>query len=342
MPVAVLLTTWSMGMSPPNLRVLFNVSFIVIGVIIASFGEIQFVMVGFLFQLGGILFEAIRLVMVQRLLSSSEYKMDPLVSLYYFAPVCAVMNGVVSLFLEIPYMTMENIYNAGIYTLLTNAMVAFMLNIAVVFLVSLVHKSRSSQLYIYIYRYICTNESTKDWQNVIPGPHPLRCPQGHHSRHHLRVLLQHPRHPAAAVRLHHRPGRHDVLQVGCRQAQGVRPGSQPHLGGVRRQKPRQAPHGRHRHGGRCPYSRGRLYDPLVQSQPGHEGSPASEHGRRRPHQGMNLVPRNNYLRSMVGRWKALNETITEQPSLSESPAEETKTKTFFLMDAKYSIGRTPR
>ena len=136
MPVAVLLTTWGMGMAPPNFKVLFNVSFIVIGVIIASFGEIQFVMVGFLFQLGGILFEAIRLVMVQRLLSSAEFKMDPLVSLYYFAPVCAVMNGTVALFLEVPEMTMDNIYNAGVYTLLLNAMVAFALNIAVVFLVS--------------------------------------------------------------------------------------------------------------------------------------------------------------------------------------------------------------
>ncbi|KAG8406863.1 hypothetical protein J3459_018583 [Metarhizium acridum] len=40
--------------------------------------------------------------MVQRLLSSADFKMDPLVSLYYFAPVCAVMNGVVALLLARP------------------------------------------------------------------------------------------------------------------------------------------------------------------------------------------------------------------------------------------------
>ncbi|KAK2812769.1 hypothetical protein FQN50_001098 [Emmonsiellopsis sp. PD_5] len=135
MPVAVLLTTWTMGVAPPNMKTLFNVSFIVIGVIIASFGEIQFVMIGFLYQIGGIAFEAIRLVMVQRLLSSAEFKMDPLVSLYYFAPVCAIMNGVVSLFLELPDLTMANIYNAGIITLLLNALVAFGLNVSVVFLI---------------------------------------------------------------------------------------------------------------------------------------------------------------------------------------------------------------
>lgn len=118
------------------MKTLFNVSFIVIGVVIASIGEIDFVVIGVLFQIGGIIFEAIRIVMVQRLLSSAEFKMDPLVSLYYFAPVCAIMNFVVALFWEIPIMTMADFYNVGLWTLLANAMCAFMLNVSVVFLVS--------------------------------------------------------------------------------------------------------------------------------------------------------------------------------------------------------------
>lgn len=124
-----------MGMAPVNLKVLMNVSVIVLGVVIASFGEIKFVLVGFLFQLGGIVFEATRLVMVQRLLSSSEFKMDPMVSLYYFAPVCAVMNGTVALFLEVPRVTMDHIYGVGVWVLVANAMVAFLLNVSVVFLI---------------------------------------------------------------------------------------------------------------------------------------------------------------------------------------------------------------
>ncbi|KAF2195753.1 TPT-domain-containing protein [Zopfia rhizophila CBS 207.26] len=134
-PVAVLLATWSLGVAPPNLKTLGNVSFIVIGVIIASMGEIQFVMIGFLFQVGGIIFEAIRLVMVQRLLSSAEFKMDPLVSLYYYAPACALMNGLVCLFGELPQMAMADIYRVGIFTLIANALVAFLLNVSVVFLI---------------------------------------------------------------------------------------------------------------------------------------------------------------------------------------------------------------
>ncbi len=134
-PVAVLLIGWAMGIHQADLKVLFNVSFIVLGVIIASFGEIKFVLLGVIFQLGGIFFEAIRLVMVERLLSSAEYKMDPLVSLYYFAPVCAIMNFCTALVFEIPRIQMEELYHVGLWILLANAMVAFALNVSVVFLV---------------------------------------------------------------------------------------------------------------------------------------------------------------------------------------------------------------
>ncbi|GAB7323198.1 hypothetical protein MBLNU13_g05690t1 [Cladosporium sp. NU13] len=134
-PVAVLLASWIMGVSPLNLKTLGNVSFIVLGVIIASYGEIKFVMTGFIFQLAGVAFEATRLVMVQKLLSSAEFKMDPLVSLYYFAPACAVMNGIVSLFIEVPGMTWADIQKVGYIIFILNALVAFALNVSVVFLI---------------------------------------------------------------------------------------------------------------------------------------------------------------------------------------------------------------
>lgn len=135
MPVVTLLTSWVMRVSEPNLKQLGNVSFIVLGVMIASFGEIKFVLIGFLFQCGGIIFEAIRLVMVQQLLSGAEFKMDPLVSLYYFAPVCALLNGCIALFVEVPQMTLLEVQNVGYSVLLANAMIAFLLNVSVVFLV---------------------------------------------------------------------------------------------------------------------------------------------------------------------------------------------------------------
>jgi hypothetical protein len=96
-------------------------------------------MIGFLFQAGGIFFEAVRLVMVQRLLSGGEFKMDPLVSLYYYAPACAIINGFIWLFMEMPKMSMDDITRLGSFTLLLNAMVAFALNVSVVFLVRAPH-----------------------------------------------------------------------------------------------------------------------------------------------------------------------------------------------------------
>ncbi|KAI2631989.1 TPT-domain-containing protein [Hypoxylon sp. NC1633] len=134
-PVAVLLSSWSMGLAPPNIKQLLNVSAIVVGVMIASFGEIKFVWIGFLYQLGGIMFEAVRLNLVQALLSSAEYKMDPLVSLYYFAPICAAMNGIVALFWEVPKMSMAEVYHVGLFTFFLNGLCAFLLNVSVVFLI---------------------------------------------------------------------------------------------------------------------------------------------------------------------------------------------------------------
>lgn len=139
-PVAVLLAGWALGVSQPNLKTFLNVSAIVVGVIIASIGEIKFDIIGFIYQMAGVAFEAIRLTMVQRLLSSAEYKMDPLVSLYYFAPVCAAMNLVVALFWEVPKISMAEIYNVGLLTFLINGLVAFGLNVSVVMLVSSPHR----------------------------------------------------------------------------------------------------------------------------------------------------------------------------------------------------------
>ncbi len=160
-----------MGIEKADMKVLFNVSFIVLGVIIASFGEIEFVLIGVLFQIGGIIFEAIRLVMVQRLLSSSEYKMDPLVSLYYFAPICACMNFCVALVFELPRIYMGAIYAVGVWRLVANAMVAFALNVSVVFLVRPILPQSQSKILIYT-----------DWSNIGLGHDTLWRVEGYHSR----------------------------------------------------------------------------------------------------------------------------------------------------------------
>ncbi|RPA97341.1 TPT-domain-containing protein [Choiromyces venosus 120613-1] len=134
-PVAVLIAAWTLGVESPNLGILKKVTFIVIGVMIASYGEILFDASGFIFQVFGIGFEAVRLVMVQRLLSSAEFKMDPLVSLYYFAPICAAMNFMLFLIFESSSLGVADLLRVGWPTFLLNALVAFGLNVSVVFLI---------------------------------------------------------------------------------------------------------------------------------------------------------------------------------------------------------------
>ena len=134
-PVAVLVISYLWGVSSPSSENVLNVLGIAVGVALASAGEIRFSWVGFLFQAGGVVFEAMRLVMIQVLLSGDDMKMDPLVSLYYYAPVCAAMNFFVALFTEVPSFQVEHLFSAGVSMLLLNALVAFMLNVASVFLV---------------------------------------------------------------------------------------------------------------------------------------------------------------------------------------------------------------
>ncbi|GKT41325.1 putative sugar phosphate/phosphate translocator [Colletotrichum spaethianum] len=120
------------------MKTLYNILLIVAGVGLASFGEIEFSWIGFVFQMGGIVFEAVRLVMIQVLLKGDEnvQKMDPLLSLYYYAPVCAVMNFIVAWASEFSTFEMQDLQRTGVFMLLLNAGVAFMLNVSSVFLIS--------------------------------------------------------------------------------------------------------------------------------------------------------------------------------------------------------------
>ncbi|KAB5585183.1 triose-phosphate transporter [Coniochaeta sp. 2T2.1] len=138
-PVAVLFASWAWGLKEPSWRAFLNISLIVFGVVLASLAEVEFVWLGFIFQLGGIIFEAVRIIMIEGLLKGEGNvelrRMDPLVSLYYYAPVCAAMNCVVALLTEASKFDVSDIFSTGLLVLLLNATVAFMLNVSSVFLI---------------------------------------------------------------------------------------------------------------------------------------------------------------------------------------------------------------
>ncbi|KAG1716829.1 hypothetical protein ID866_351 [Astraeus odoratus] len=131
-PVAILLISWASRIQEPNRKLMVIVLTISSGVALASRGELHFNVFGFLVQAAAVAFEASRLVMIQILLHG--LKMDPLVSLHYYAPVCAVINVAVLPFTEglAPFYDLPRL---GPFILVTNALVAFLLNVAAVFLV---------------------------------------------------------------------------------------------------------------------------------------------------------------------------------------------------------------
>lgn len=134
-PVAVLFTSWAWRVAEPSLASFLTVLWIVAGVMLASVGEINFSLIGFIYQISGIIFEAVRITMIQVLLSDDGMKMDPLVGLYYFAPVCAALNLLVAMPTEVPRFSWVAVSKVGVSTLLLNALIAFLLNVISVFLV---------------------------------------------------------------------------------------------------------------------------------------------------------------------------------------------------------------
>ncbi|KAJ7778288.1 TPT-domain-containing protein [Mycena metata] len=130
--VAVLLISWTFRIAEPNRKLALIVLMISSGVALTSTGELRFNLLGFLIQVAAVCFEASRLVMIEVLLHGM--KMDPLVSLHYFAPVCALINLFFLPFTEglAPFYQLARI---GPLIFISNAFVAFFLNVTAVFLV---------------------------------------------------------------------------------------------------------------------------------------------------------------------------------------------------------------
>ncbi|KAH8664110.1 triose-phosphate transporter family-domain-containing protein [Xylariales sp. PMI_506] len=134
-PFSTLVIAWLWGQENPTGTVVFKILVIVLGVLLASAGEIQFSWIGFLYQLGGLGFESLRVVMIQALMSNAGMSMDPLVSLYYYAPVCAIANIFVAFAAEWDSFQWSDIRHTGLLILLLNATIAFLLNVSSVLLI---------------------------------------------------------------------------------------------------------------------------------------------------------------------------------------------------------------
>ncbi|CAF1933644.1 unnamed protein product [Brassica napus] len=74
------------GTDKPRCDVFSNMLLVSVGVVISSYGEIHFNVVGTVYQVTGIFAEALRLVLTQVLLQKKGLTLNPINSLYYIAP----------------------------------------------------------------------------------------------------------------------------------------------------------------------------------------------------------------------------------------------------------------
>ena len=96
MPVSVFAVGCIFGMESYNPKTLVNMIIVTIGVIIASYGEINFVVIGVLLQLASVATESTRLMLIQILLQKRGLSLNPITTMYYIAPASF-------LFLSMPF-----------------------------------------------------------------------------------------------------------------------------------------------------------------------------------------------------------------------------------------------
>ncbi|KAH6763430.1 Drug/metabolite transporter superfamily protein [Perilla frutescens var. hirtella] len=115
---------------------MLNMLAISAGVAIAAYGEVKYDSWGVLFQLGAMVFEATRLVLIQILLTSKGINLNLKTSLYYVAPSCFAFLSILWLFVE--FSLLRNQISELEFDFLifgTNCVCAFALNLAVFLLV---------------------------------------------------------------------------------------------------------------------------------------------------------------------------------------------------------------
>ncbi|KAI0876040.1 triose-phosphate transporter family-domain-containing protein [Hypoxylon argillaceum] len=129
-PFTTLIIAWLWGLEQPAGTTILKVLIIVFGIGLASVGDIHFSWVGLLYSCGGLLFESIRVVLVQELLQGNGVNMDPLVGLYYYAPISAATNLFIAWATEWPSFHGSAVAQVGVTMLALNAFIAFFLNVA--------------------------------------------------------------------------------------------------------------------------------------------------------------------------------------------------------------------
>jgi drug/metabolite transporter (DMT)-like permease len=85
-PVAVFLLGAAFGLEEMSYKMLAIMSVISVGVIVASIGEITIIWVGVVYQMGGVVAEALRLIFIEIFLKKKGVKLNLISMMYYVSP----------------------------------------------------------------------------------------------------------------------------------------------------------------------------------------------------------------------------------------------------------------
>ncbi|KAL3650709.1 hypothetical protein CASFOL_007112 [Castilleja foliolosa] len=136
MPVAVYSIGIALNKDSYKSNTMFNMLAISFGVAIAAYGEAKYDSWGVFLQLGAVVFEATRLVLIQILLTSKGINLNPITSLYYVAPSCLAFLAIPWILVELPVLRQQGSgFHFDLLIFGTNSLCAFALNLAVFLLV---------------------------------------------------------------------------------------------------------------------------------------------------------------------------------------------------------------
>lgn len=135
MPVAVFILGVAAGLEMMSCRMLLIMSVISIGVLIASYGEISISWIGVVYQMGGVVGEALRLIFMEILVKRKGLKLNPITLMYYVSPCSALCLLIPWIFLEKPKMD-EAAWNFQPIVLTLNSLCTFALNLSVFLVIS--------------------------------------------------------------------------------------------------------------------------------------------------------------------------------------------------------------
>lgn len=86
MPVAVFILGVAAGLEVMNTRMLMIMCLISFGVLVASYGEISINWVGVVYQMGGVVGEALRLIFMEILVKRKGVRLNPISMMFYVSP----------------------------------------------------------------------------------------------------------------------------------------------------------------------------------------------------------------------------------------------------------------